>query len=239
MNISKEYILNYFNDWGLNEPDHNYLKFHLTRYKFLLETIETTFAKIPNKNDLSLLDIGPSFQTFLMKECFPDVKIETLGFSYLNPPAEPPKCFVFDLNNCLTRENWPETAKYNVVVMAEVLEYLFVPPECVFEFIKSLLKPDGFFVMQVSNGLALFKRLDLLLGKKICGKIISGKENAVHLREYGLSDLILLGDKQGLRVNEWFIKNYYYNNSFFYSSLMSIAKLNKNFNEGITIIYQK
>jgi len=226
------------NDVGnVGKSDLDYFKFHIKRFKFLLGIIKRYEGEFSDK--VNLLDIGPSFQTELIRKHFPLIQVSTLGAQFSESYSASKPDISFDLNKSNFRNEWPKMGKYDVVVMAEVLEYLYIPPEYIFEFVESILKPGGIFIIQVSNGVAFFKRFNFLFGKKICGKVTSESENAVHLREYTTSDLILLGDKGGLKVDELFIENYYFNSSIVYGMMKLIFRLNKRFNEGITVVYKK
>ena len=74
-------IIDFFGERDLHEEAQSYIKTHAKRYAFLLEQVykfRTEFT--PPKINVTILDIGPSFFTELLRHSFPQDSIQTLGF---------------------------------------------------------------------------------------------------------------------------------------------------------------
>jgi hypothetical protein len=84
--------------------------------------------------------------------------------------------------------------------MAEVLEHLYTAPQLVLGFVKSLLRPNGFLILQTPNAASLPKRLKLFFGRHPYEKIRTDPRNPGHYREYTISELRALAEEFGFRV---------------------------------------
>lgn len=104
---------------------------------------------------------------------------------------------IFDL----TRRNQKAPIKFDLVILTEVLEHLFIEDEIVLENIWELLAERGLFLLTVPNAATLRHRVLLLLGRNIFWpkqRIIHGVYGGFgHIREYTFREV------QGL-LNEKF-----------------------------------
>jgi len=242
--FSSNQIIKYFSTD--NKESYSYLQFHSRRYEFLLKILDKHIKKCKNKEKLNLLDIGPNYQTKLILKLFDNLVIDTLGIHKSYEVPRTLKHIIFDLNDCLYNKI-PANKKYNLVVMAEVLEHLYVPPEVVLSCIKDLLKAGGYLVLQTPNAVVLGKRIKMLLGYNPQEKFERAMDG--HFREYTLSELIEEGKKAGFSVEEYYFKDYFNPSPVFFDIFKSppaffdisrkLAKLFPTFRGGITIIYKK
>ena len=86
-------VLAFFEAQPFDDSIRDYLRFHANRYLFLLE-------KVDSLAPARVLDIGPSFQTSLMRELYPNAVIDTLGFDDSRfPRRENDQHLTFDLND--------------------------------------------------------------------------------------------------------------------------------------------
>ncbi|MDP2940947.1 MAG: radical SAM protein, partial [Candidatus Omnitrophota bacterium] len=78
--LKAEGILTYFKDWHINESAKAYLAYHCRRYEFLFKKINPLISGFQESlNELpSILDIGPHFQTVLLRSALPDIIINSL-----------------------------------------------------------------------------------------------------------------------------------------------------------------
>jgi SAM-dependent methyltransferase len=201
---SEHDVLQYFEAQGLERSNHDYLQFHAKRYAFLLSKVETS----PRAR---ILDIGPSFQTTLMRDFYPDSAIDTLGFDdHRYPKRRHDRHIAFDLNDSVDESKWPKPDQgYDLVVMAEVLEHVYTAARPVLRCVGSLLRPGGRLIVQTPNAVNLGRRMATLKGQNPFGMIREEKHNPGHFCEFTLSDLRTAVQSAGLRVEEATLTNYF------------------------------
>jgi trans-aconitate methyltransferase len=140
---------------------------------------------------MQILDIGPNVQTALLRAAHPGAVIDTLGFAHpAMPPAGPERHIEFDLNDAHFPERRPvPERRYDVIVLAEVVEHLYTPLSTVLSCVAEWLRRPGFIVVQTPNGAALHKRLRLLRGRSPVAPPRESRENPGHFHEYTLAEL--------------------------------------------------
>ena len=72
----KQYFLSRNLDAGYRE----YIQCHAKRYEVLLKKVTELRNLFTDKQNIRIIDIGPSFFTELLKKCFVEDSITTLGF---------------------------------------------------------------------------------------------------------------------------------------------------------------
>jgi hypothetical protein len=207
----------HFSDWNELETGFrttNYLKFHEQRYRLLLGVVSDlakTVRSEPERGSLRLLDIGPSFQTELLRNLLPDATIDTLGFLDARFSPRPHETHTeLNLNELQTRERWPRLDDYHIIVLAEVIEHLHVAPEIVLGYLRSILTPGGYLVVQTPNAVSLAKRLRMLSGRNPYKMLKPATDDPGHFREYTINELTRLGASAGLRTVSYVIQNYFW-----------------------------
>lgn len=172
-----------------------YRAFHAPRYEFLLNLLESLGVNAQT----SILDIGPSHFTNLARSKF-GAHVDTLGFGEDNKSINGDH-YEFDLNRAQRREDWrTDLPQYDVIVMAEVIEHLYVAPQLVLGFVRSKLAPQGHLIIQTPNAASFSKRLRLMLGKNPYEMIRTDPQNPGHYREYTVSELQALSKDAGYSV---------------------------------------
>lgn len=172
-----------------------YRAFHAPRYAYLLRLLELLGVNAQSR----VLDIGPSHFTDLARNKF-GVRVDTLGFGE-DKSSNQGDHYEFNLNRAQRREDWRgDLPRYDVIVMAEVLEHLYVAPQLALAFVKSLLVPNGRIVLQTPNAASLTKRIRLLLGKNPYEMIRTDPNNPGHYREYTVMELRKLAGEIGCAV---------------------------------------
>lgn len=231
-------VLDAFGRWQRQEPDlaarldagaQAYVDYHAVRYARLLEAVETLARRAEPGRRFHVLDVGPNVQTALLRTARPEAVVDTLGFAH---PAVPPRPepapggeehsrspqaprpaelhIEFDLNLAPDRGRWPALERrYDVILMAEVVEHLHVPPSAVLAFLGEQLRRPGFVVLQTPNAAALHKRLTLLVGRNPIEAPRTCQENPGHLHEYTLRELRQQVVAGGLSIDWLRSENYF------------------------------
>lgn len=242
--LTSEEIRNYFKNWDLDEPSQEYIRFHGNRYELLLQEINKKLNESNklDKNATKILDIGPAYQTEILRNTLPSVTVNSLGFEDARFKLRPQdKHFQFDLNDAQYQEKWPQIGEYDLIILAETIEHLYTSPKLVLSCIATWLKNGGYLIIQTPNAVSLRRRLKMLSGKFPCEMIREKRTDPGHFREYTIEELISTGKETGLNPSNYTISNYfnYHNNSKqgLYNILTRI--LPKSFRDGIMISLQK
>ncbi|MDZ4859172.1 MAG: methyltransferase domain-containing protein [Candidatus Hydrogenedentes bacterium] len=172
-----------------------YKSFHAPRYAFVLGLLRELGAG----RDSSILDIGPSHLTELLRNEI-DARVDTLGFGE-DSRGERGNHYAFNLNDAQHPIEWrANLPRYSFVIMAEVLEHLYVAPQLVLGFVKTLLTADGRLIVQTPNAASLTKRVKLLLGRNPYEMIRTDPMNPGHYREYTAAELHVIARELGFVV---------------------------------------
>ncbi|MFL5822902.1 MAG: methyltransferase domain-containing protein [Solirubrobacteraceae bacterium] len=216
---TRQRVLEAFRGWQAEEPEHagvldaealGYVRYHALRYARLLTVVGETATPTPARPP-HILDVGPNVQTALLRRAHPEAVVDTLGFAH---PAVPPRAHErhvrFDLNEAVDPQRRPELERrYDVIVLAEVIEHLHTPPAAVLEYLGGSLDASGVIVLQTPNGAALHKRLALLRGRNPVEPPRACRENPGHVHEYTLAELAGQVRDGGLRVLGLKTENYF------------------------------
>jgi hypothetical protein len=213
-------VRSYFEAWArradaaqageLDAEAHTYLRYHARRYLHLVRTVDEVLARSARRERPRLLDVGPNYQTELLRAAHPEGTVDTLGFAHPSfPPRDGEQHVHFDLNDAYYRDRWPEAAGHDVVVMAEVIEHLHTSPVTVLRCVSTWLAPGGAVVIQTPNACALHKRLRMLAGRNPYEPIRGTRENPGHFHEYTVSELREAAAEAGLRVAGCDVANYF------------------------------
>ncbi|GAB3951089.1 hypothetical protein GCM10028805_30490 [Spirosoma harenae] len=205
-----------FLDWeqSLEPAEIVYLKFHRKRFSYLTEEVIrlATNHGYPDKS-VSIMDIGPHFQTTLFRQALgPSVVINTLGWKNVErivPAGSANEHFTFDLNDSPYQEKWPDCPQHDIVVMAEVFEHLYTAPEYFLGFIRKIMKPGGHLLIGTPNGVCLNQRIGMLMGRNPFEKIRITLNNPGHFREYTTAELSEYAAKTGFEVTNITLSDFY------------------------------
>jgi hypothetical protein len=228
-------VLSHFETGQLDGSIREYLHFHASRYAFLLAKVETLDRG-------RILDIGPSFQTVLMREVYPDSVIDTLGFDDSRfPRRECDRHQEYDLNDSVDRGTWPRVEKpYDLVVMAEVLEHVYTAAKPVLSCVASLIRPGGALIIQTPNAVNLGRRISTARGQNPFGMIREQKQNPGHFCEFTVGELRSAAESAQLTVESATLTNYFGARGFrksVYEVLCSA--LPGDLRDGITLVARK
>ncbi len=233
--------------WELvcTEEQERYLAIHSRRFDMVLDLVRKYSV---HRDNFRLLDIGPSVLTRRIKDEIAGAQVECLGITgekrdggHLPSPAllEGIKLIDYDLNSTIDSSSWPVPEPYQIIVIAEVIEHLHIAPEYLLRFLRSILKPGGFIILQTPNAVSLIKRIRMLQGKNPYEMIRTNYENPGHFREYTMQELRDLVQKENFRIEEMFCGNYF--NIFPGTLKLTVYQLmqrilGRNFKDGITAI---
>ena len=177
-----------------------YFAYNRERYVALADVVGEVLERSPAKQRANVLDVGPGFQTLMLRRLWPELHIDTLGFPDEKfPPADGEHRAQFDLNDAADRSRWPVLPRaYDVVSYCEVVEHLYTSPTHSLRFLASTLAPGGYMIVTTPNGIALHRRLRLLAGINPQELIREDLSNPGHYREYARRELITLAEHAGL-----------------------------------------
>lgn len=183
-----------------NDEERAYLRTHSRRYDFLLAALR----RIPHFT--RLLDVGPSYESELIREAFPDARVDTLGFRDDRFPVREGETHTeLDLNDV----GGANLERYDVIVCAEVIEHLYTSPMHLLRLFRSIVEPDGRVIIQTPNAAALSRRFWLLAGRNPFEPLREDPHQAGHIREYTLAELEDLATRAGFAVEHAERQNYF------------------------------
>jgi trans-aconitate methyltransferase len=204
-----------------------YLRTHAQRYERLLELVRPL---APSR----LLVVGPSYETVLLRDAFPDATVNTLGWHDGRFPLREHELHVeFDLNDT----DYPELEPHDVVICSEVIEHLHVATIPVLRFLASGLAPGGCLILQTPNATALAKRLRMLFGRNPYDPIREESGNPGHFHEHTVAELVVAVEGAGLEVTRVLTENYFDHGSRKNQAYRAIGRMMpRSLREGITIV---
>lgn len=207
-----------------------YLRTHEARYRLLLDLVAEL---APSR----ILVVGPSYESMLLRETFPEARVNSVGWlDHRFPLREGESHVQVDLNDA----EQPELEEHDVVVCCEVIEHLHVTPVPVLRFLASGLRPGGQLILQTPNATALPKRLRMLAGRNPYDPIRENLENPGHFHEFTVGELLDAVEGSGLEVSRWLTANYFNHGSRknrIYRAVGSL--LTSGLREGITVVARK
>ena len=156
-----------------------------------------------------MLDVGPGFQTLLLRERLSGAQIDGLGFPGELPTDPPSEHFHVDLNQVADPAQRPALDGYDLVLMLETIEHLYIAPRALFAYLGSGLRKGGYLVVGTPNAIALHKRLRMLAGRPPIGPLPDDSFGEAHLHEYTTPELVSAGKRAGLQVFEARGTNYF------------------------------
>ncbi|GAB4017241.1 methyltransferase domain-containing protein [Spirosoma koreense] len=198
----------------LSPEESAYFQFHQARFTYLGEEVHRlATAKNHPAQPVSLLDIGPHFQTPIFRELLgAAATINTLGWEIgesIVPKGVVDQHFTFDLNDSPYPERWVPMPQHDIIVMAEVFEHLHTAPEYFLGFIRTLLKPDGYLLIGTPNAVSLTHRVHMVGGNNPFEKIRVTINNPGHFREYTVQELKTYAKMSGFSVERTTLSDFY------------------------------
>ena len=194
-------------DPGLRSEWRTYLSYHARRYDVLLGVVP---GLLGGSDAPRILNVGPMFETALLRERVPGATVDTLGFSpALFSPGPGERHLELDLNRAGDPSAPAGDGSYDAIVMGEVIEHLHTAPSIVLRYLAGWLRPGGVLVLQTPNAVALHKRLRMIAGRNPLEPIRESSDNPGHFHEYTHGELRAAAEHAGLIVAGWEAANYF------------------------------
>jgi 2-polyprenyl-3-methyl-5-hydroxy-6-metoxy-1,4-benzoquinol methylase len=212
-----------------------YLNFHHNRYRYLMQQLRELINDEVDPEP-KILDIGPAFQTCLLRNLF-RARVNSMGENHrLNFLRENEDHFEVDLN--FSEKYQGKILQHDVIIMCEVIEHLFTKSEVVLGFILQFLKPQGYLIIQTPNAVSTFKRIRMLMGFNPYEMIRDDRRG--HYREYTTAELRQIFTGSDLEVMKIDLRNYFGYREVYQRLYRSLNRvMPPNFKDGITIIGKK
>jgi trans-aconitate methyltransferase len=204
-----------------------YLRTHEARYRVLIDLVGELQPK-------RILVVGPSYESVLLRETFPESTVDTLGWQDGRfPLRDGERHTEVDLNE----GDYPALEPHDVVVCAEVIEHLQVAAVPVLRFLATALGPGAHLILQTPNATALPKRIRMLLGRNPYDPIREERRNPGHFHEHTVRELLDAVEAAGLEVTRWLTANYFDHGSRKNRAYRALGgALPATLREGITVV---
>lgn len=173
---------------GSVTEEEKYIIHNTKRYIFTLKTIDKLIQN--NKKIYSILDIGTSPFTFILKRRYKNLKISTIDYSDKFGKLCKNNKIIFktvDLNRPkfdLGKE------KYDLVTFLEVIEHLKGDHDLILNKIASSIKTSGFCILQTPNKFSPKAHINTFFWNMF-SEVSKRSEEFEHFKEYSLDELIL------------------------------------------------
>lgn len=193
---------------------------HLPRFRYVMKAIEDLSIQ---GSTTRVLDVGMGFQTMWLGRLFSGSVVDCLGcyFDERFKPDNFGQYHQYDFNGLVGGERFAG-APYDLVVFMEVLEHLYVSPDLVLGFLRSMLRPGGILVLSTPNAVWIKNRIKMIMGKNPYELLRSDGSGMGHIREYTKAELSSYLEKAGFKVRRFERRGlYHFNNpkDNFYSFL--------------------
>lgn len=163
----------------------SYVGYHSRRFAMLVMMLKQMSIGPASR----ILDVGPTFSSILFHREL-GCRVDSISFA---PDESTPfgVNYHFDLNLSQDPADWRlDMGRYPVIVFAEVVEHLYTNPKKAFAYLRELIEPNGYLIVQTPNAVALRKRISLLLGKHPFEELSEYRERPGHFRESTLAELV-------------------------------------------------
>ena len=219
-----------------DEASRDYLRFHAPRYRYLLGAVAEVIGGRPPAG-VRVLDVGPAYQTALLRAMWDGLVVDTLGFGDVRfAPREGERHFHVDLNDTAGAD--VVEGGHDLVVLAEVIEHLYTAAPTVLAFLRQFLLPGGRLLLQTPNAVALPRRLKLLAGRNPAEPIRPDRFDPGHFHEFTVAELAAAAGAAGLTVERVDLANYFANGGRLrrrYNDLVA-PRLPGSLRDGITMV---
>ncbi|MDD5093466.1 MAG: methyltransferase domain-containing protein [Dehalococcoidia bacterium] len=180
-------------------PEGHFELLYLDNQKYRFESLANLIAR--QANNRSILDIGPSPFTIMLRRLFEDSAITTLDMTDMLGPLCWRHQIDFNLVD-LSKQPMPwMDGSFDVVILGEVLEHVPCHPAPLLRECRRVLKPGGQLIVTTPNFAALENRLRLLAGRHVQEFWVENDiEGRIHFREYTKEELVRELNAVGYRI---------------------------------------
>jgi SAM-dependent methyltransferase len=175
---------------GISAADRDYVRFHTERFRAVLAAVAKR-----SRAGSAVANVGLSCFDLIAVDVLSDRRYVSLVPSEAFVAQFPEKLYskvpktVYDV----VRADEAPKQKYDVVIMADVLEHLFCEDEPVIENVIRILAPDGAGVFSFPNAMRHVNRLRAVTG----GNVFPAKKDILHgvfggyghIREYTMTEI--------------------------------------------------
>lgn len=172
------------------EEELKYALHNKERFIAAIENIDLILSKSTGK--VTLLDIGTSPLTFILRKRYPQLDITTLDMTEgLRERCKKNnvKFVKADLNKT---QGLPKNKKYNIILFLEVLEHLKSNHQTIIKWVSQILEDNGACILQTPNKYSLKILILNIIGMPLwdlISKRPQSPEEFAHSKEYSLSEL--------------------------------------------------
>jgi len=156
-------------------------------------------SKLPDKDDLTGLDIGTTSYSGLLNNIFSEADVHTVNIGDKYQPRMHAEGVSFKTCDISEEELPYSDGTFDAVFFTEVLEHLFGSPYEVFDKIARVIRQSGVLVFGTPNILRLKNRIKFGLGSNPQGVNLSADYFA-HVREYSMDECELLLSEYGFSI---------------------------------------
>lgn len=181
---------------------HDYAAYHARRFDYLLAMVEEL---TPPGGAILEVGVGP----FLGRLRARHADVTSLGFPLQADRVMGGPHIPFNLEWTLEGRSIPAGRRFDLIIFAEVLEHLNLPPELPLAALRPLLKPEGRLIVQTPNAAALVKRVALALGRHPYDLLRASREDPGHIREYTRPELLGALETAGFAVERHAFASYF------------------------------
>ncbi|MGA3400721.1 MAG: methyltransferase domain-containing protein [Acetobacteraceae bacterium] len=238
--MTAEDVVAMFATFGLTPGEAEYLQGQAKRVAYLTDLIQKYCEERGEASHL--LDVGPHFLTrCLLESITPRPIMSTIGYEFpkLMPPDMVHEHATIDLNEIGSLPLPFEPESFDIVVICEVVEHLFIPPDVVLSYLMKLLKrPGGIIVLGTPNAVSLAHRLRMMLGENPFHPLNPNWRSGLgHIREYTMQELRSYGEAANLRV---VFEEYcdYWEQGMYIEQIASLERDIPSYRTGLTVVYQ-
>lgn len=239
--VNQQDILDFFETKDISKDGKNYVNFHSIRYAFVINLLRELIGD-RDQAKIKLLDIGPAYQTVMIRHYFPDLIINTLGYKHYSVQLrDNEKHLELDINTAQYPKKVPDFDEHNIILFAEVIEHLYTSPKFVLAMLYKYMRKDGQLIIQTPNAVAIHKRFYMLMGKNPYMHIAENPKNPAHFREYTANELRDYCQKAQLDVEKIYYQNYFIRRASTSHAIFTKSEpfLPKNWRDGLTVVARK
>ncbi|MGI0131172.1 MAG: class I SAM-dependent methyltransferase [Thermoplasmata archaeon] len=175
---------------GISAEDRVYVDFHAARFREIIAIVLRQ-----SQPGAAVANVGLSCFDLIATEVMSDRRYVSLVPSEAFAARFPAALYarIPRLAYDVTRDEAPPDQRFDVVILADVLEHLFCEDEPVIDRLKRTMAPDGAAVLSFPNAMRHVNRLKAVLGRNI----FPGKTDIVHgvfggfghIREYSIGEV--------------------------------------------------
>jgi SAM-dependent methyltransferase len=162
------------------------------------EVAEVLRGPLSDRRPARIIDVGPSLETVLLGQLFPDVILETMGWAdHRYQSSGVAAHHPLDLNATVDPAKVPQPEPCDLILFLEVVEHLHTAPIFALRYLRTCLRAGGYLLVSTPNAAFLRNRWRLLCGRNPFEPLREDLRNPGHFREYTAAEFGRLLDEAG------------------------------------------